>query len=92
MKAKTIVVVFLTVLITVVLMQNADEVKFKVLFWELYLPKLVIMTGVAAVGIILGFMMGSSSGSNQNNINNLNQNNQPPYDTLSREDRDYISD
>jgi len=93
MRAKTIVVVFLTVLITVVLMQNADEVKFKVLLWELYLPKLVIMTGIAAVGIILGLIMGSSSKSKQNNnTNNLNQNNYPPYDTLSQEDRDYISD
>lgn len=92
MRAKTLFVVVLTILVTVVLMQNSDEVKFKVLLWELYLPKLVIMTGIAAIGIILGFMMGSSSKPNQNNNNNLNQNNQPPYDTLSQEDRDYISD
>lgn len=92
MRAKTLFVVVLTVLVTVVLMQNSDEVKFKVLLWEMYLPKLVIMTGVAAIGIILGFIMGSPSKANQNNINQSNQNNQPPYDTLSQEDRDYISD
>ncbi|MEX8546164.1 MAG: LapA family protein [Mucilaginibacter sp.] len=92
MRAKTLFVVVLTVLVTVVLMQNADEVKFKVLFWEMYLPKLVIMTGVGAIGIILGFMMGSPSKSKNNNTNQSNQNNLPPYDTLSQEDRDYISD
>lgn len=92
MRAKTLFVVVLTVLITVVLMQNSDEVKFKVLFWEMYLPKLVIMTGVAAIGIILGFMMGSSSKLKQSNINYSDHHDQPPYDTLSQEDRDYISD
>lgn len=92
MKAKTFVVVFLTVLITIVLMQNTDEVKFKVLFWERYLPKLVILTGVAAAGTILGLMLGRPSQKTNSNTDNLNQNNQIPYDTLNPEDRDYISD
>ncbi len=91
MKAKTFFVIFLTVLITVVLMQNTDEVKFKVLFWDLYLPKLVILTGFAAVGIILGFMLRGRP--SRTIINNENQNNnQTPYDKLSAEDRDYISE
>jgi len=92
MKAKTFLVVFLTVLITIVLMQNTDEVKFKVLFWEMYLPKLVILTGVAAAGTILGLMLGRPSRKTNSNTGNLNQNNQIPHDTLSPEDRDYISD
>jgi uncharacterized integral membrane protein len=92
MRAKTIFVVFLTVLITVILMQNSDEVKFKFFFWELYLPKLVIMTGVIFIGIILGFMMGHSSKAKQTNTGYTSQNDQTPYDTLSAEDRDYISD
>ncbi len=92
MRAKTLFVIFLTVLITVILMQNSDEVKFKVLFWDLYLPKLVIMTGVIFIGLILGFMMGHSAKPKQNDTSYTNQNNQPPYDTLSAEDRDYISD
>ncbi len=90
MKAKTFFVIFLTVLITVVLMQNTDEVKFKVLFWDLYLPKLVILTGVAAAGIMLGFMLRGRPprATNNNDI----KNNQTPFDTLSAEDRDYISE
>ncbi|MVN22288.1 DUF1049 domain-containing protein [Mucilaginibacter arboris] len=94
MSAKTLFVIFLTVLITVVLMQNADEVKFKLLFWDLYLPKLVILTGVIFLGIILGLLLGSRpSKSSYNNYNNENtNNNHNPNDTLSAEDRDYISD
>jgi len=94
MKAKTLFVIILTVLITVILMQNMDEVKFKVLFWELYLPKLVILTGVIFIGIILGLLLRSRSSrvSNiENNYNNLN-NYQNTNDTLSPEDRDYISE
>lgn len=94
MKAKTLFVVILTVLITIVLMQNTDEVKFKVLFWDLYLPKLIILTGIAVSGIILGLMLGnrpSRSTHNHNDDGNQN-NNQTPFDTLSPEDRDYISE
>lgn len=95
MKAKTLFVVILTVLITVILMQNTDEVKFKVLFWDLYLPKLVILTGVIVVGVILGLILGNRPRRSSSDINNDygNQNtNQTPFDTLSPEDRDYISD
>lgn len=95
MRAKTLFVIVITVLITIVLMQNADEVKFKVLFWDLYLPKLVIMTGVIFIGIVMGLLLAnrpSKSINSNDNFNNQNNNNQTPYDTLSPEDRDYISD
>lgn len=97
MSVKTIFVIVLTVLITVVLMQNTDEVKFKVLFWDLYLPKLVILTGVIFVGIILGLMLASRPARTSNayndydNENNNQNSNQKNLDTLSPEDRDYIS-
>ncbi len=93
MSAKTIFVIVLTVLITIIMMQNADEVKFKVLFWELYLPKLVIMTGVIFAGVIIGIMIGRPSRPSAKNFADENNNNQnTSYDTLSPEDRDYISD
>jgi hypothetical protein len=94
MRAKTIFVIIITFLITVILMQNTDEVKFTVLFWDLYLPKLVILTGVIVAGIILGLLIGSRPSKPAiNNYPNENQNNtNTPFDTLSKEDRDYISD
>lgn len=95
MRAKTFFVIVLTVLITVILMQNADEVKFNILFWDLYLPKLVILTGILFIGIILGMLLASRPARPKNNSNeHLDQNNnaQTPFDTLSSEDRDYISD
>jgi len=95
MRAKTLFVIIITVLITIILMQNTDEVKFKVLFWELYLPKLVILTGVIFLGIILGMLLANrpSRGRNfKDDINNQNNNNQDNLDTLSSEDRDYISE
>jgi uncharacterized integral membrane protein len=95
MRAKTLFVIVLTVLITVILMQNADEVKFKILFWELYLPKLVILTGVIFLGIILGMLLASRASRARtfdHDDHNQNNNNQNTYDTLSPEDRDYISE
>jgi multisubunit Na+/H+ antiporter MnhB subunit len=94
MRAKTICVIILTFLITVILMQNTDEVKFKALFWDLYLPKLVILTGVIVAGIILGLLIGSRPYKPPvNNYVNENPNStNTPFDTLSQEDRDYISD
>lgn len=93
MKAKTILVVVLAVLTTIVLMQNQDEVVFKFLFWDLHLPKLVLMTGFIFVGIIWGLLMRSSSRKPTQVLNHDDEQIQDkPFDTLSREDRDYISD
>ena len=90
MKTKTLLIISLTVLITITLMQNTDEVNFKVLFWNLYLPKLVILTGTLFLGIIIGLILASrpSRAEKYEDQNNY----QKPYDTLSPEDRDYISD
>lgn len=71
-------------------MQNTDEVNFKVLFWNLYLPKLVILTGTLFLGIVIGLILAGRSSRAVNNTDH--QNYQQPYDKLSPEDRDYISD
>lgn len=71
-------------------MQNADEVKFKVLVWDLYLPKLVILTGAIFLGVIVGLMLANRP-KRITDYPNYN-NNQTSNDTLSQEDRDYISE
>lgn len=89
MKFKTLFIILLTVFITIILMQNADEVKFKVLVWDLYLPKLVILTAAIFVGVIIGLMLATRPKRTTNYLDH--NNNQNPNDTLSQEDRDYIS-
>ncbi|MGI4750909.1 MAG: hypothetical protein ACRYFB_09760 [Janthinobacterium lividum] len=90
MKFKTLFLILLTVFITIILMQNADEVKFKVLVWDLYLPKLVILTGAIFLGVIVGLMLANWPKRITDDPNS--NNNQSPNDTLSQEDRDYISE
>lgn len=70
-------------------MQNADEVKFKVLVWDLYLPKLVILTGAIFLGVIIGLMLANRP--KRTTYYQDHNNDQNPPDTLSQEDRDYIS-
>ncbi|MGI4804956.1 MAG: hypothetical protein ACRYFL_09315 [Janthinobacterium lividum] len=90
MKFKTFFIILLTVLITIVLMQNTDEVKFKALIWDLFLPKLIILTGTLFLGIVIGLILAKRP---SRATKDYEQNNyQKPYDTLSPEDRDYISD
>ncbi len=70
-------------------MQNVDEVKFKVFMWDLYLPKLVILTAAIFLGVIIGLMLANRP--KRTTYYQDNNNNQNPNDTLSQEDRDYIS-
>ncbi|MDB5030726.1 hypothetical protein [Mucilaginibacter sp.] len=92
MRIKTMVIIFITVLLTVVLMQNTEQVKFNFLFSTFYMPKLVMLTAVSVIAFILGVLVGrpkkvrSISG---NHHDDDDDNNKP--DTLSDEDRDYIS-
>lgn len=92
MRIKTMVVILITVLLTVVLMQNTEEVRFTFLFSTFYLPKLVMLTAVSVVAFILGVLVGrpkkvkSISGNFADDDYNKNR-----TDTLSDEDRDYIS-
>lgn len=92
MRIKTMFIIFVTMLLTVVIMQNTKEVPFTFLFATFYVSKLVMLLMVAIVSFIVGVMVGRPS--------------RPKYiqgreedpeelktktDTLSQEDRDYIS-
>jgi uncharacterized integral membrane protein len=92
MRIKTMIVIFITVLLTVVLMQNTEPVKFSFLFSTFYMPKLVMLTAVSVVAFILGVLVGrpkrvrSISGDFADDDHS-----QPKSNTLSDEDRDYIN-
>ncbi len=106
MNFKIILLIVLSVLTTVILMQNTDEVLFKILWKEVYISKLVMMLGVTLFGFIIGVIVGRPK--KKIKVNNYPESgkdvpleiNNPeddyyikpePKKGLSDEDRDYIS-
>ena len=92
MRIKTMVVIIITVLLTVVIMQNTKEVPFSFLFATFYVSKLVMLLGVAVVSFIIGVLVGRPGKpkylpGKDEEFDDIKK--QP--DTLSKEDRDYIS-
>lgn len=106
MNFKTILIITLSVLTTVILMQNREEVLFKILWKEVYVSKLVMMLGVTLFGFVIGVLVARpkkktkiteypESGKNVPlEINNPEDEYYIKPETkkgLSDEDRDYIS-
>lgn len=85
-------IILVTVMITIVLVQNTDPVYFSFLWATFKISKLVVMSAVAVVAFILGILVGRPSKVKQlgaNYIEGEHERNSPG--TLSDEDRDYIS-
>lgn len=59
MKAKTIFIIILTALVTIILMKNADEVNFWI-FGDYTIPKLAVLGTMFLIGVIVGWMLGRS--------------------------------
>lgn len=94
MSAKTIFIIIVTVLVTIILMKNTDEVIFWI-FGDVRVPKLAVLGVMFALGFVVGGMAfrprkkpvqeetdmetGTTYPQQQNGTN------------LSDEDRDYIS-
>ena len=57
MRIKTMFIILVTVLLTVVVMQNTKEVPFTFLFATFYISKLVLLLSVAVVSFIVGILM-----------------------------------
>jgi uncharacterized integral membrane protein len=102
MRLKTIFIIVITILLTIVLMQNSDPVYFKVLFFTIHTSKLMMMLWVAIAGFVIGYLVGRPKIKKYGNeyghgydehdesTHEGLQKNQP--NTLSDEDRDYISE
>ena len=92
MRITTMLIIFITILLTVVLMQNTDPVRFTILFADVRLSKLTVMAATAAIGFILGYMVGRPKRARQiapdYREDDIDEDNP---DTLSEEDRRYIS-
>jgi ABC-type uncharacterized transport system fused permease/ATPase subunit len=91
MRIKTIIIIVITILLTVVIMQNSQKVKFTVLFSDFYISNLLMLLVVAIAAFILGWLVGRPKkpiklGSDDSG-SDLNKND---HNTLSSEDREYI--
>ena len=92
MRIKTIVVIGIVVIITIVLTQNTDEVDFAFLWANFRISKLVMMIGVSVISFILGLLVGRPKSTKRFDDENLdNRFGKGDSDTLSEEDRDYIN-
>lgn len=93
MSGKTIFVILITVLVTVVLMNNMEEINFW-FFGITRIPKLAVLGSMLAIGFVFGFLAGRPKRKER-------QLNDPATDApeeeegyrskLSDEDREYIS-
>jgi len=95
MRISTILIIIVTILLTIIMMQNTDPVKFTILFTDILMPKVVILTGFSVVAFILGVLAGRPRKvkriSDYDYDHDEGSDIRPPAGTLSDEDRDYIS-
>jgi uncharacterized integral membrane protein len=92
MSIKNIISLVIVVLLTVVIMQNTDAVKFTLLFSDVYISKVAMLTAVAVVAFILGVLVGRPKNKKydiEDYHDSVHGKDNPK--TLSDEDRDYIS-
>jgi uncharacterized integral membrane protein len=85
MSFKTIVIIILSILITVIFMQNTDQVLFTILWKELYVSKLIMMLVVTLFGFIIGVIVARPKKKKQ-----VIQNADVPLEVTQSEDKDYI--
>lgn len=85
-------IIAITVLLTIVLMQNTDTVRFNILFGTFYVSKLAALLTFGVVGFILGVLVGrpKKARSIAGSTPQYREDDNDP-DTLSDEDREYIS-
>jgi len=97
MTFKTIFIIVVTVLVTIILMNNTNEVSFWI-FGDVRLSKLAVLGVMFGLGLIIGFMAGRPRKKSQsvalNTAESLHDEDidyiKNDSDQLSDEDRDYI--
>jgi hypothetical protein len=92
MRIKTMIIIVITVLLTVVIMQNTEHVNFDFLFFTFRVSKLLMLFIVALAAFIIGVMVGRPGRPKfiPGQVEDADPNNKR-VDTLSDEDREYIS-
>lgn len=98
MTFKTIFIIIVSVLVTVVLMNNTEEISFW-FFGEIRIPKLIVLGVIFLLGILVGFMLGRPR-KKPIAVSNTNYESEQDYDLpksneteerrLSDDDREYL--
>lgn len=57
MKFKSILVLIIFILITIIFIQNTEVVEFKVYFWKLQMSRIILYPGILLVGFIIGYIV-----------------------------------
>jgi hypothetical protein len=92
MSIKNIIALVIVVVLTIVIMQNTDEVKFTLLFSTGYISKVPVMTAIAVAAFILGVLVGRPKNKKYNIGEHYDElHADEDKNTLSDEDKDYIS-
>ncbi|UEG52346.1 hypothetical protein LLH06_15420 [Mucilaginibacter daejeonensis] len=98
MSFKTILAILITIVLTVFIIQNQDEATFHVLFGTMTTSKMTALIGVALGGFILGVIVATPGRKKyeerEEEYDEEEEEDDAPRrrpDTLSDEDRDYIS-
>ncbi len=92
MRIKTIIIILITVLFTVVLMQNTGRVTFSFLWADFSISKLTMLLIVAVVAFVIGVLVGRPNKVKRLGGDPIDEN--PDHtnpNTLSDEDREYIN-
>ncbi|MBK0381680.1 hypothetical protein I5M32_01790 [Pedobacter sp. SD-b] len=87
MSFKTIVIIVLAVLITVIFMQNTDQVMFTLLWKEIYVSKLIMMLVVTLFGFIIGVIVARP----RKKRKELSFDKEVSFDDEDRANADYLS-
>jgi hypothetical protein len=91
MSGKTIFIIIVTVLVTIILMKNTDEVSFWI-FGDAQIPKLAVLAVMFGLGLIVGFMAGRPKKKPEITESYADYKPSPEEKrVLSDDDRDYIN-
>ncbi|MDO3642735.1 MAG: LapA family protein [Mucilaginibacter sp.] len=92
MRIKTIIIILITILLTVILMQNAGAVYFKFLWATFLMSKLLVLLFVAVISFVLGVLVGRPKKVRKLGGDPTDNNyDKGPSSTLSEDDKDYIN-
>ncbi len=94
MAFKTIFIIIVSVLVTIILMNNTEEIHFWI-FGDARIPKLAVLGVMFGLGLVIGFLAGRprkkiATAAITDTTPGIQETETERHDYLSDEDRDYI--